>query len=359
MAYTTIDDPEAYFQVHLYTGTGSTNARTLDGDTDLQPDMVWVKKRSSTQEWACADAARGGDNIVYLNGNNSNDTTAGIIPSFQSDGFTVGSAGNGTGTNYTNTSSSTYVAYCWKGGTTSGITGTADITPSAYSFNTTSGFSVCVYSGVGNAGDTLKTGLSSGIDFYFLKRLDSNSSWSVLGSQSALGAGKYMYLDITDAVATNDAFDNDVVPSSAGVVTLGDNGNVNASGGTHIFMGWKSIQGFSKFGSYTGNGNADGTFVYTGFRPAMVIVKRTDSTGGWYVYDNKRAGYNGSSGYLQVDTTSAEDTNAGNFGFDILSNGFKLRGTYATVNNSGGNYVYMAWAEAPLVNSNGVPCNAR
>ena len=99
--------------------------------------------------------------------------------------------------------------------------------------------------------------------------------------------------------------------------------------------------------------------VYTGFKPAIVIVKRTDSTGGWYIYDNKRAGYNGSSGYLQADTTSAEDTNAGNFGFDLLSNGFKLRGTYATVNNSGGTYVYMAWAEAPFVNSNGVPCNAR
>ena len=212
-AYTAIDDSEAFFQVHLYTGTGSTNARTLGGDTDLQPDLVWVKKRSATQEWACADAARSGDNILYLNGNNSNDTTAGIIPSFQSDGFTVGSAGNGTGTNYTNTSSQTYVAYCWKGGTTSGITtnGSTTITPSAYSFNQTAGFSTLKYSGNATSGAKIAHGLGVAPELVFYKSTTGGFDWLVYSK--ALGATKELVLNDDAASTTSDVFNDEDPPT--------------------------------------------------------------------------------------------------------------------------------------------------
>ncbi len=358
MAYTTIDDPSAYFKVQLYSGNGTAiasggNVITFnDTDTDMQPDFVWYKERSSTSGHHLHDAARGTTKKLSSDSNAADNTNTETLTSFNSDGFTVGSAGG------SNESGQTYVAWCWKGGTTSGITGTADITPSAYSFNTTSGFSVCVYSGVGNAGDTLKTGLSSGIDFYFLKRLDSSSSWSVLGSASPLGAGKYLYLDINDGVATNDAFDDDVAPSAAGVVTLGDNGNVNASGGTHIFYGWKSIQGFSKFGSYTGNGNADGPMLHMGFSPAWIMCKKTSATGdSRTILDNKRDPYNVADARLFADQTAVErkSTDVGEF----LSNGFKIRTTAGTWNDSGGTYIYLAFAESPFVNSNGIPNNAR
>ena len=351
-AYTTIDDPSAYFKVQLYTGTGSSHAVAFnDTDTDMQPDLVWVATRNENEILPIMNSASGTGKYLRTNANDSEESDTNSITAFGSDGFTMGS------TDRVNQSSNTFVAWCWKGGTTSGITGTADITPSAYSFNTTSGFSICVYSGVGNAGDTLKTGLSSGIDFYFLKRVDTTSSWSVLGSASPLGAGKYIYLDITDGVASSSAFDNNTAPSSAGVVTLGSNSNVNASGGTHIFMGWKSIQGFSKFGSYTGNGNADGTFVYLGFRPKLVITKMSSGTANWVMKtDGVGDAANPQTEFLYASATSAEGDGSH---MDFLSNGFKWRDSETNNNQSGSTYVYMAFAEAPFVNSNGVPCNAR
>ena len=336
--YTTIDDPEAYFQVHLYTGTGSTNARTLDGDTDLQPDMSWIKSRNSTSSHCINDSARGvsSGNTIHSNNNGAEDTSnTDAVDSFDSDGVTLGADTGNLGVNYS--SSQNYVGWFWKE-------------------SATSGFDMVLYTGNDTA-RTISHSLSAKPGLMMVKRRGTAANWQVWHKSLPDTGDKVLYLNTTHAQQDEIMF-NDTEPTSS-VFSLGTAGESNKVGITFINFLWAEKQGYSKFGSYTGNGNADGTFVYTGFKPAMVIVKRTDSTGGWYIYDNKRAGYNGSSGYLQADTTSAEDTNAGNFGFDLLSNGFKLRGTYATVNNSGGTYVYMAWAEAPFVNSNGVPCNAR
>ena len=333
MAFTTIDDPSAYFKVQLYTGNSGTNAITFDDtDTDMQPDMVYIKQRSNAgHESGIFDAVRGTSKDIAPNSAATEGSQSGVT-AFGSDGFTLGSA------NDFNYNTYTYVAWCWKE-------------------SATSGFDIVSYTGNDTA-RTISHSLSAVPHFIFATNRTGANREIYHHKNTAAPETDHLYLNTDAATADSNTRWNDTAPTSS-VFSLGTSGNVNGGSQACIAWLWTSIQGFSKFGKYVGNGDADGTFVYTGFKPAMVIVKRTDSTGGWYMYDNKRAGYNGSSGYLQADTTSAEDTNAGNFGFDILSNGFKLKGTYATVNNSGGNYIFMAWAEAPFVNSNGVPSTAR
>ena len=352
MAYTAIDDPEAYFQTKLYTGDASTTqAQTLDGTTDMQPDMVWIKQRNGTNNHMLADAVRGANNKITPNENYANDTGTTSLKAFNSDGFSVGSNTEAGG-------SSTYVAWCWKANGSGATNEAGSINTIKTSANTTSGFSISTFTGTG-ANATIGHGIGIAPHWVIVKKTSGTQSWSVfhIGNTSAPET-ENLYLNTTAATSDSDVYWQDTLPSTT-LITLGSDDDVNASSATYISYAFAPVQGFSKFGSYTGNGSSSGSYIHLGFRAAMVIVKRTDSTGGWYMYDNKRAGYNGSSEYVQADTSSAGDTNLGNFGFDILSNGFKLIGTYATVNASGGTYVYMAFAEQPFVNSNGVPNNAR
>ena len=351
MAYTTIDDPSAFFKVQLYTGDGGTNAITFDDtDTTMQPDFVWIKNRDATDSHMWFDSVRGVTKRLSSNSVNGEVTDADTLTAFGSDGFTVGADVK------VNTNTEKYVAWCWKAGTTSGIATNAstDITPAGYSFNATSGISIVIWDPSGSTVEQIPHGLGVAPQWINNKHYNADGgSWK--GYHVIVDATDFVKIGEDSAREDTDILWGDTEPDSVNFTT----GTYYASGAYYISYLFAPVKGFSKFSSFTGNGNADGPFVYTGFRPAMVIIKRIDSTGAWYMYDNKRPGYNGTNGYVQADAYSAEDTNVGNFDLDILANGFKPRGTYAALNASGGTFIYAAFAEAPFVNSEGVPCNAR
>ena len=353
MAYTTIDDPSAHFKVQKYTGNYSdAHAITFDDtDTDMQPDLVVAKQTDGADAWYCSDAVRGVTKSLYWDVSTAEETIAEGIQAFGSDGFTVGQ------TNAINQSSAANVAYCWKGGTTSGITtdGNTTITPSGYSFNQTAGFSILKFTGNQVNGAKLAHGLSSAPEMVFFKTLETASTWG--GYNKTITATKYIKLDST-AAGTSYALAFANTEPDAVNMTLGSWEAVNGNVGVEemIAYAFTSIQGYSKVGSYTGNGDNDGAFVYTGFRPAMVIYKKSSGTENWFIHDNKRQGYNPDNEYLFPDLSNAEGTVNR---IDLLSNGFKATTSDGGINASGATYIYMAFAEAPFVNSNGVPCNAR
>ena len=358
MAYTTVDNPELYFQVKLHTGDGGGGSLTFDGSEDMAPDLVWSKSRSGALNHTLFDSVRGAGSNKELTPNGygaeggAASATWGYLSAFDSDGFTW-LAGSTNAENF-NTSSATYVHWCWKAGTTSGITGSPSITPTSYSFNSTSGFSIIKFDGTGSAA-TLPHGLgTSDIGMMIIKNTaDVDEGWSVF--HKSLGNTYGIKLNGTSAASDDTKYWNDTSPTST-LFTIGDGGEVNGSSNTMIAYCFANVQGFSKFGSYTGNGNADGTFVYTGFRPAMVILKKTSGAALWYLHDNKRNPYNIMNKRLYVNNPAAE---ASVSEIDYYSNGFKLRTTETDINGSGSSYIYMAFAEAPFVNSNGVPNNAR
>ena len=329
--YTTIDDPEAYFQVKLYTGDGSTPAITLDGDTDMQPDLVWLKQRSgSASSHKLYDAVRGTTKYLAANNTGAEGTESGVT-AFGSDGFTLGSAAG------TNANTETYVAWCWKE-------------------SATAGFDILTYEGNGSA-RTISHSLSAVPKFYVTKDRSATANWAVYhaGNTSAPETD-FLILNTNAATADNAAIWNDTAPTSS-VFSVGTDNDVNDDGDSFIAYLFADVQGYSKFGKYTGNGNADGPFVYLGFRPAWFMQKNTtDAADNWHIFDTKRDPFNSTDEMLFANANSAEAT--GN-AIDFVSNGVKIRNTSNGMNGSGDNYVYAAFAEAPFVNSNGVPCNAR
>ena len=348
--YTTIDDSEAYFQTVLYTGDGSAdNAITLPGDTDMQPDFVWIKNRDATDNHCLFDAVRGATKVLHCNVTDAESTDADTLDSFTSDGFQVDADVK------VNTNTEKYAAWNWKAGTTSGIVTNAstDITPSAYSFNQTAGFNVFKFTGAGNSGDTVAHGLGAIPEFIIIKVTGTTHGW--ITYHGALGGTKNLNLETSNAPATAISRWNNTNPDSVNI-TLGNSNNVNGASTDYICYAFSGKQGYSKFGEYTGNGNAAGPFVYTGFRPAWVMIKQYNDAGSWNIFDNKRQGYNVENDLFLADGTNVEaDVTV----IDLLSNGFKMRDTDDDRNGSGDTYVYVAFAEAPFVNSNGVPNNAR
>ena len=353
MAYTAIDDPEAYFQVKIYTGTGSSNAITLDGDTDMQPDFVWGKQRNGTNQNHLHDAVRGVTKRLRSDSNDAEDTQAEGLKSFDSDGFTMGTA------SFVNASDDTYVAWCWKGGTTSGISGSADITPNAYSFNQTSGFSVVTYNGTDVAGNTVLHGIGTKPEFMIVKRVPANGAYDWVVYHKEDTAGLYLNnVTVNNDSAANSIWFNGAAPTST-VFSIGTDGRIgdNVATGAYVFYGWAGIQGYSKFGSWIGTGG-DGPFIFTGFRPAFILRKEVSNDDVWIINDTKRSpiNFDTSAVPLYPHTSGAEP---GGVNFDILSNGFKIRNTDGDTNTADATFIYAAFAEAPFVNSNGVPCNAR
>ena len=363
MAYTTIDDPSVYFQTALYAGDGSSsNAITNGGNSDLQPDWIWIKDRSATNGHGVQDTSRGIAKVLFTNGTDSEDQyTNTMVSSVQSDGFTVPNNSN------SNTNTNNYVAWQWKanGGTTTTndasatSVGTID---SVYQANTTAGFSIVTYDGNGSSGASFAHGLGVVPDFIIIKNRSEAKDWAVYhGANTSAPQTDALFLNLTDATIDNTGYWNDTAPTSS-IITVGDNTKVNSSGEQHVAYCFAEKQGYSKFGSYTGNGNADGPFVYTGFKPAWVMIKRTSGTENWVLWDNKRDPFNNFYHVLLPNASSAEDTtNAGSGGRyvgDFLSNGFKLRNTHDT-SNSSSNYIYMAFAESPFVSSKGAPTTAR
>jgi len=327
-AYTTIDDPEAYFQVVTYTGNGSANhAITLPGTTDMQPDLVWIKNRDATDSHCLFDAVRGATKVIHSDSTAAESTDADTLDSFTSDGFQVDADVK------VNTNTEKYVAWCWKE-------------------SATAGFDMVDYDGAGAANHSHS--LSAVPRFMIVKRYSATESWFVYNG--SLGQAKVGYLNDIVAWGSGTNVWGGSDPTSS-VFSIGSDSGISGSGDYVAYL-WAEKQGFSKFGTYVGNGSTDGTFVYTGFKPAMVIMKNQAGSEDWHLYDNKRANsFNVADKTLDPNNTNAEYTISS--GVDFLSNGFKWRATASALNGSGADYVYGAWAEAPFVNSNGVPCNAR
>ena len=350
MAYTTIDDPTIYMNPVPYTGTEVTLSITGVG---FQPDLVWLKKRGNTSSHWWTDVIRGVTETLYSNATTADTTESEGLTAFGADGFTLGD-------DYAvNQEDQVQMSWNWKANGAGSSNGDGDIT-STVSANTTAGFSIVSYTGDGNAGATVGHGLGSAPSFYVVKTRDSDYDWRAY--HKGIGETKYLNLNQNIAVATATNAWNDTAPTSS-VFSLGDGSTVNQNTDNFIAYCFAEKQGYSKFGSYNGNGNADGAFVYTGFRPAWVMVKKTNGTDHWFIIDNKRIGFNsGADGYgnygLYANLQNAEYTGAA-YDLDILSNGFKARDTDGMLNGSGDSYIYAAFAEAPFVNSNGVPCNAR
>ena len=333
MAYTTIDDPTAYFQVKLYTGNNSTNAQTLDSDTNMQPDMIWFKRRDSAAYPSLIDDVRGVTKRLAPSETDAEGTVSDALSSFDSDGFTLGDDDD----NYINYNTATYVAWCWKE-------------------SATAGFDIVSYTG--NATNrTISHSLSAVPHMMIIKNRATTADWLVYHRYE--GHSHYLLLSETNGLGTESGVTkewNSTDPTSS-VFSVGTSAATNGNTNATIAYLFTSIQGFSKFGSYTGNGNADGTFIYTGFKPAWFMIKRTTAGYNWTIKDNKRSTYNEATTELYADATDGDENSGG--AIDFLSNGVKIRNSSGTWNGSGVAYVYMAFAEAPFVNSNGVPNNAR
>ena len=346
MAYTAIDDPEAYFRIKLYTGDGSQQAITFDTtDTSMQPDFLWFKGRNSAQPHGLYDSIRGVNKSVRSNDSSAEETST-SMSAFSSNGFTVENNGK-TGENAV-----TYVAWCWKAGTTSIPSGsTSD--PSGVSFSATSGLGIYAITSPGSGNYALKHGLGTAPNFIIVKDLEATQKWMTWSDQFSNLTDDYLQLNDTAAKATYSTCWSTMNTTDATIAT-GGTLDVNND---HIIYVFSNRQGFSRTGSYTGNGNADGPFIYTGFRPAWLVVKRTiGGTQDWELFDNKINPYNVATIALRPNVSNGEQT--GN-AMDLLSNGFKNRLSGSSVNTDGDTYTYLAFAEAPFVNSNGVPCNAR
>ena len=345
MAYTAVDDAGSFYNTKLYTGTGSSLAVTGVG---FQPDFTWIKNRDAADFHVLTDAVRGATKYIQSNSTAAAVTDTETLKSFDSGGFTVGT------TAQVNTSTEDYASWNWKAGTTSVPSG-GSITPSAVSLNATSGFSMIAYTGTGDTSNTIAHGLGAVPKMMFFKNREEVMAWVVY--HQALGNTDYLVLDTTDATASSTTRWNDTTPTST-LLTIGNTDKINSVDIDYMGYVFADVQGYSKAFGYTGNGSTDGTFVYTGFSPAYILLKNADQGDGWNIYDIKRDPLNPTTIQLQPDTTAAESTVV-NWKMDILSNGFKLLANSSESNGAGILYVGMAFAEAPFVNSSGVPVNAR
>ncbi len=342
MAYTTIKKPSDYFNTKLYDGTGSVANVTGVG---FQPDFTWIKRRNDTRSHFVTDAVRGAGKQLKTNLTGAETSYSGYLNSFISDGFTLGTDGD------SNDTGGTYASWNWLGanGTSANTDGSISSTVSA---NTTSGFSIVSYTGNSDASKTIGHGLGTAPSMIITKDRDDTRNWCVY--HKSLGATKFLRFN-NNVSGTSTGRWNDTEPTSS-VFSVGDDAETGASF-DYIAYCFAEKQGYSKFGSYTGNGNADGTFVYTGFKPAFVIVKSTNNAINWSMIDNKRDPDNaGTTAVLRPNTTDTEDDNTA-YNVELLSNGFKNRNTNSSFNNPSYEYIYMAFAEQPLVGDN--PATAR
>lgn len=348
MAYTTIDKPSSYFNTVLWTGN---NSSPRDITTGHATDFAWVKFRSSAFNHRLFDNVRGGGKKLISNNSDAEDTGAtGDVSGFISTGFTIGS-------NINNSADGTLVGWSWKANGT-GSSNTQGSITSTVSANTTSGFSIVSYTGNATNGATVGHGLSSAPQMVITKGRGSADAWQILTNiYHNYSEGDFIYLDTTDAKqnSVNVSF---LPTSTTWQMKSGQAGNTAI---TKIAYCFHSVKGYSKFGSYTGNGSADGTFVYTGFKPAFLIVKRYNDAGyDWIMYDNKRqVEFNVVDDFLKPNLSDAETTGNAGQSLDFLSNGIKFRGSGASSNGSGASYIYMAFAENPFVSSKGIPTTAR
>jgi len=341
-----IDKPSDYFNTVLYTGNGTaigSGGQAITG-VGFQPDFTWIKTRSFVDNHYVVDVVRGVTKDLRPDTTNAENTNTEGLSTFDTDGFTVGNMFN------VNKVSETYASWNWKAGGTASSNTDGSIT-SSVSANQDAGFSIVSWTGNGTDNATVGHGLSQKPDMVIIKARENTSSW-VTWHKDLTGSDYCMFLDASDAQSQ---YSTILKNQSASLLTLGTNSASNANTQGFISYNFHSVQGYSKFGSYTGNGSTDGTFVYTGFRPAFVMTKRTNSTNSWEIQDSTRSDFNVCNEGLYPDLSNAEgDADR----YDLLSNGIKMR-TSGGMNQSGGSYIYMAFAENPFVSSTGVPATAR
>jgi hypothetical protein len=313
--------------------TGNSAARSITG-LAFNPDLVWLKSRSATTGHELTDSVRGVTTSLVSNTTAAETTDTNGLTAFNSNGFSLG-----TDTNYNN-NAATYVAWAWDAGTST-VTNTAGSITSQVRANVSAGFSIVTYTGTG-ANATVGHGLGVAPSFIIGKSRGAIQVWPV--GHTSISWINFLLLNATDASTPGTNVWNSTNPNST-VFSIGAGAGLNASGSTDVVYCFAPVAGYSSFGSYTGNGSADGPFVHLGFRPACVIVKMSSSTGNWTILDDKRAGYNVDNNPLYPNLSNAEGTTDL---IDITSNGFKVRTTDATFNTSTGTYVYAAWASSPL-----------
>jgi len=338
-----INKPTDYFNTKLYTGNGSTQSITGVG---FQPDMVWTKVRSTTDNHNLEDAVRGAGETLYPDLTLAEYTDATAITSFDSDGYSIGSQGN------VNANTQTFVSWNWLASNTTASNTDGSIT-STVSANTTSGFSIVSYTGTG-ANATIGHGLSSVPKTIIIKNRSTADSWMVY--HVGAGSNAYLHLETTNGALSPSTAQFQATTPTSSFFYVGTADGTNKSSSNMIAYCFAEKKGFSKFGSYVGNLSDDGVFCYLGFKPSFLMVKDTSSAQDWFIYDNRRPSYNYNH-YLTANTSGTEQT--GDNWVDFLSNGFKLRKGQTGTNSSGDTYIYMAFASEPLVGSNNVPATAR
>mgnify|MGYP003645449019 FL=1 len=348
--YTSIDDPTEYFQVKLWTGNATTRTIDLDNNATMQPDFSWIKSRSNTFENYWENSTNGTNK--YLRSNSSAAEETGTVITYNSTGFGIGSGAEN------NTNATTNVGWFWKanGGTTASFTESGNNPGGTHQANTTAGFSIVAYTGTGGAG-TVSHGLSATPRVIMVKRTSGVADWNVYhASNTSAPETDYLVLN-TEAATSDNTRWNDTAPTTS-VFSVGTDDAVNGDASTYLAFVFAEKQGYSKFGSYVGNGNADGAFIYTGFKPAWIMVKNiTDSGVSWMIQDHKRDIDNPVHHRLKANDSAAEASNINQM--DFLSNGFKCRVNDSSWNLSGKTYIYMAFAEHPFTTSTGIPTTAR
>ena len=334
--------PSDFFSTLLYSYGAPPSSVTGVGFSSNMVVIKSINGTSGANNWYAGNTVMG--NTISNNWNGTAiETSTDSITSYDADGYTMGA----DATNNINETGTNYVAYSWKAGTSSGLSG-GTITPTAYSFSATAGVSIVQYDGNSTSGATVPHGLGVAPKMVMVKCLDTAENWCL--GHTSFGFTKWIPLDTSGTPTTTSVTWNDTAPSST-VVTLGANSIVN----THTTLGYimyafANVKGFQHHGSYTGNGDVDGPMVYTGFRPAFVMVKRLDSSDNWVCFDNKRQGYNETNYISYPNLNLAEATSTPYF--DIVANGFKVRWTDSKANTGGNTYLYSAWAEFPIVSSN-------
>jgi hypothetical protein len=336
----------------LYTGTRATQVVT--NAAGFKPDLVWCKFRSGVAETLASDSVRGATKQLFTPLTVAEQTDSTMITAFNSNGFSLGDNSGGPYGNINYTIGGTYVGWQWQAGqgTTSNIAinqyGSTPSIASTVSVNTTAGFSIVTYTGTG-ANATVGHGLGVAPAMVIVKRRSSTGNWNV--RHVSITAANSLYLNLTNASQSDPTVWNSTVPTST-VFSIGTDTGVNASGGTYVGYCWAAIPGYSAFTSYTGNGSADGPFIFLGFRPKFVMIKRTDGgTNNWVIFDSSRNTYNATGKELKANTSAAEYDGDATNPNDFLSNGLKIRHDGTAMNISGGTYIVAAWAENPFKNA--------
>ena len=347
----TIADPTAYMQTTVYTGNGiAIGSGGLEvnqsGNSTFQPDFAWIKNRTTAgNEHDLYDAVRGATKVVFSSTSGAEATVSEGLASFDTDGFTVGNRGE------VNTSGNSMVAWQWKANGT-GSSNTDGTVASTVSANPTAGFSIAKWTHTTASNYTVGHGLGAVPKMILVKTTDQGTNWGVYHSD--ITVGNRLILNSTSAQVAGYWGANSWTSSTFSIGSARD-----ANGSTMIGYSFAEVEGFSSIGSYTGNGSADGTFIYTGFKPAYVLMKKTSGTSDWIIYDDARNPYNFVNKRIYANQSYAEDPHASNDHVDFLSNGFKQRSAGTIINASGATYIYMAFAENPFGGDGVAPATAR